>query len=976
MWREAAWHESCTWVRAAGAAKRKRKPQAHALSREMRDEGDHSGAAGAAAREPRQGGDSERAWHALPPEAAAAALGVGLSGLTEAEARRRLERFGPNRLDPPRPPSRGAILLRQFRSPLIYVLLAAAAIALALGEVSDAAFIAAVLVINAAIGFVNEFRAEQAVQALFQLIRTRARVRRGGRVLDVDGEAVVPGDLLLIESGARVSADVRLLDEQGLRVDESLLTGESVPVEKDASDTLPERAPLAERRNMLFAGSIVASGRGVGLVVATGRHTQVGTIAGTLAEIPQEPPPLLRRMETFARIIGVAAVFLSALLVGIGLLYGHPFGELLLGAVALAVSAVPEGLPIALTVALAVAVARMARRAVVVRQLPAVEALGRCGVIATDKTGTLTHNQLTVERVVLRGLSGTVTGSGYEPAGEVLRDGRPVVPAEHAHLYRMLRAGCLANEGSLTQTAEGENGWEWSGDPTDVALLALAMKAGLDPFSVREAHPGLGTIPFEPERRYAASFHRDGDGGEIVCVKGAPERVLDMCRDELDGHGRPQPLDGEGRRRIEGEIETLMRQGYRVLAVADGESSQLATSAGKAPSEPEGLVFLGLLAMTDPPREGVPEALAACRRAGIHVVMVTGDHATTAAAIAERIGLAPPDARVLTGSEITELDDDALAERVGDCAVVARATPTDKLRVVQAYQRRGELVAVTGDGVNDAPALRQADLGVAMGRAGTDVAREAGDLVITDDNFASIVSGIEEGRVAYDNVRKVTYLLISTGTGEVMLVTAAVALGLAVPFTAVQLLWLNLVTNGIQGVALAFEAGEPGVLDRPPRPVKEGIFDRLMVERTLLAGAVFSGIGLFSWFTWMREGLAVDAARNLMVQLFVLFEIFHIGNSRSERVSFLRLSPFRNPLLFAGTLGAVAVHLAALYLPFTQSLLGFEPLPLGQWAVLGAGAATVLVVMEAHKAWWKRRERRRGSTAARFPASSEGEALG
>ena len=904
-------------------------------------------------------------WHALAPEAVAAALDAPLGGLSDREAALRLSRHGRNLLPAPPPPSAWSIVLRQFKSPLIYVLLGAAVIALALGHASDAGFIAAVLAINAAIGFTNEHRAEREVQALQHLVRARARVRRGRRALDVDGEQVVPGDLLLLESGSRICADVRLLDSHALRIDESLLTGESMPVAKDAGTVLDTELPLADQVNMAFAGSLVASGRGMGLVVGTGRATAVGTIAGELSEIPREPTPLLVRMERFARLIGVVTVALSAVLVLIGLARGEPFGDLLLVTVALAVSAIPEGLPIALTVALAVAVSRMARRGVVVRNLPAVEGLGSCGVIATDKTGTLTRNELTVERIVAAGLELHVTGQGYAPEGEVQLGGRPVPPGDRRGHHRLFRAACLANEATLVRRepdSASEAGraaappeWEWSGDPTDVALLSVSTKAGHDWVELRERHGLLAALPFEPERRYAASFHRADPGG-LTCVKGAPERVIDMCAFELGTDGASRiALDRE---RAHQAVESLMREGYRVLAIAEAETPERAAK-DRPPREPADLVLLGLVAMTDPPRERVPEALESCRRAGIHVLMVTGDHATTARSIAERIGLSRPGAVVLTGTEIAALDGEALAERVADVAVVARATPTDKLRVVEAWQRRGALIAVTGDGVNDAPALRQANLGVAMGRSGTDVAREAADLVITDDDFASIVSGVEEGRVAYDNVRKATFLLVSTGLGEVVIATAAMVLGLPIPFSAVQLLWLNLVTNGIQGVALAFEPGEPGVLDRSPRPPREHVFDALMTRRTLLAGAVFGVVGISWLWVWNERGVPIDEMRNLMVQLLVLFEVFHIGNCRSERISLLRRNPLLNPVLFLGTLGALAVHAAALYAPFTQKLLGFSPLGLREWAELAASAATIMVVMEAHKLWVARRTARR-----------------
>lgn len=898
---------------------------------------------------PEAGGRPPDLWHAWHPEAVADHLGVELNGLSRREAAARLQRFGPNRLEPPTRTPKWRILLRQFQSPLIYILLAATLVAVAVGDHQDGAFIVAVLLLNAVIGFVNESRAERDVLALSSMVRARARVRRDGHALDVDGEEVVPGDLLLLESGMRVSADLRLLDTHALRVDESLLTGESLPAAKEADELLPERTPPADRRNLAFAGTVVTSGRGAGLVVATGTATAVGAIAARLAATEPQPPPLVVSLERFARRIGWIAIAMIGLVLLVGSIRGEALGELLLGAVALAVSAVPEGLPIALTVTLAVAVSRMARRQVVIRHLPAVEGLGSCGVICTDKTGTLTRNELTVEQVIAGDHRYEVTGTGYVPHGRVLHAGDPVVPDEHPALRRLLRAASLVNEGALAIDEHASAGWTWSGDPTDVALLALAHKAELAPEGFQADHLPLATIPFEPERRYAASFHaREGSG--VVCVKGAPERVLAMCDRELaDGDDRLRSLDTDRWRRLTDE---LMRAGQRVIAVADDETV-VPVAEGTAPPDPTGLVFLGLVGMSDPPREGVPDAVARCREAGIRVVMVTGDHATTARVIAHRVGIADRDGPVLDGATIAELDDDALTAEVQRHTVVARVTPDDKLRVVAAWQRTGAYVAVTGDGVNDAPALRQANLGVAMGRTGIDVAREASELVITDDDFASIVAGVEEGRTAYDNVRKVIYLLISTGAAEVILMISALSLGLGVPLTAVQLLWLNLVTNGIQDVALGFEPGEAGVLRRPPRPPSEPIFDRLMVERTLLAAAVMGGISLWLW--WSSQDLPVDEARNLVVQLFVLFEILHIGNARSERVSVLRLSPLRNPVLFAGTGLAVTVHLLATYSPPLQRLLGVRPLPPARWASLLLLAASVLVVMELHKWWWQRR---------------------
>jgi magnesium-transporting ATPase (P-type) len=890
------------------------------------------------------------AWHALDSAAISSQLEAPLTGLTDREAAERLVGVGPNRIEPARATPYWVLLIGQFRSPLIYVLLCAGAVALALGELADALFIVAVLLLNALIGFVNEFRADREVRSLANLITPRARVHRSGRALDVDAESLVPGDLLLLEGGVRVSADVRLIEEHDLRVDESLLSGESLPVEKSAECVLPEATTLAERRNMAFAGSMATIGRGLGMVVATGGRTELGAIASQLGSVKREPPPLLVRMERFARRIGAAALVLCGVLVMVGLARGQPLAEVLLAAIALAVSAIPEGLPVALTVTLAVAVSRMAKRGVVVRHLPAVEALGSCAVIATDKTGTLTRNQLTVEQIIVRDRVFEVTGVGYSPDGELLCDGRQVVLPEERWLFRLARAACLANEASLTRREDEPQGAEWSGDPTDVALLSFGMKAGLDPVTLVETHAPLSSIPFESERRYMATFHELGAGG-LVCVKGAPERVIEMCEFEPGGDGGDcRALDREAA--LE-SVEQAMRQGYRVLAIADAETAEAMDTNEPAPS-PSGLVLLGLVAMTDPPRPQVAQAVASCRSAGIRVVMVTGDHAITARSVGERIGLSDPGDDVLSGEEISRLARDELDARVQNVSVVARATPAEKLLVVEALKRRGEFVAVTGDGVNDAPALRRADIGVAMGREGTDVAREAADLIITDDDFSSIVAGVEEGRFAYDNVRKVTYLLISTGLGEVLAVIGALAMGLPVPFTAVQLLWLNLVTNGIQDVALAFEPGEPGALDRPPRPPRQGLFDRLMVERTLLGGAVFGGLGLFCFSSWIAEGRSLDEARGLLVQLFVLFEILHIGNSRSEKTSMFRLNPVSNPILLVGTVAALGVHVLAIYTPFLQSLLGLQALVLDDVLRLALIASSIIVVMEIHKEFRRR----------------------
>ncbi|SBO41981.1 HAD-IC family P-type ATPase [Cyanobium sp. NIES-981] len=892
-------------------------------------------------------------WHALPIAAIPTALATGREGLTTSESQRRLERQGPNALPRAQPPSGWAILRRQFRSPLIAILAVAAVVSLAIGDLKDGLFIAAVLLINGVVGGLQEWQAERQSQALQQLLRMRATVIRGGVALDIDAEELVPGDLVSLESGQRVPADLRLIGSSQLELDESLLTGESLTVLKSADWSGAADTPLAERLNMLFAGSTVVRGRGQGFAVATGPRTEVGRLALAVLGAAGGRPPLLRRMERFSRVIAIAVLVAAS---GIGLLGAlhHGYGpmEMFLFAVALAVSAIPEGLPVALTVALAVATRRMARRQVIVRQLPAVEGLGSCTLIACDKTGTLTCNELTVRRIVLPdGESFEVSGEGFHPAGQVLREGRSF-SGEHPPLARLARTAALCNEADLRRAEEDR--WIWRGDPTDIALLALAHKLGWSREHGLERHPQLHRIPFEPERQYAASFHPI-EGEDHVLVKGAPERVLAMCK-PVPGRPSPHAL-----------ARQMAERGYRVLALAEGPAPLAPPAEGPHPAgfEPTWLNLLGFVGMIDPLRPGVRQAIATCHRAGITVWMVTGDHPVTALAIARDLGLAPagPGA-VVTGRQLDAASPETLRGMIRGSCVYARMAPEQKLRLVNAARAAGHCVAVTGDGVNDAPALRAANIGVAMGRGGTDVAREAAELVIADDNFATIVAGVEEGRIAYANVRKVIYLLVSTGAAEIVLITLAVALRLPLPLLPVQLLWLNLVTNGIQDLALAFEPGEGDALSQRPRPPSEPVFNGLMIQRTLLAAAVMGGVGFATYDTLLRSGAPLAEARNALLLLMVLFENVHLGNCRSETRSVLQLSPLRSPVLLAGTVTAFLLHVLMMHIPFGQLMLDTEPVAPALWLRLVGLSLTVLLVIEADKgvrrlaaAWRRRRQR-------------------
>ena len=888
--------------------------------------------------------DDDSRWFTVDRQTLFAELETDTTGLTDAAATQRLETVGPNRL--PQPTGVGVIQIaaRQFTNPLIYVLAAAAVVSVAIGAETDALFIAAVLLVNAVVGGLQEWRAEQSSRALQDLIRTRATVSRDGALRDIDAEELVPGDVVVVDAGSRVPADVRLIESNNVAVDESALTGESTPANKDAAwEPTEDTVSLGDRDNMAHAGTVVTRGRGRGVVVETGGDTVLGQLAEDVTAVEGGAPPLVMRVERFTRVVGVVVLVAAAVTAVLGVVvHGYSVVEMFLFAVALAVSAIPEGLPVGITVALGVASRRMAAVGVVVRRLVAVEGLGSCTMIASDKTGTLTANELTVTRIRLPdGATYEVTGEGYEPTGTVLNDGSPPSDDAEAALTRLARAGVLCNDGTLTRRGDD---WNWRGDPVDVALLTFGRKLGHSRASALEAWPQVDQIPFESAQRYAASIHQV-DGERRIVVKGAPERVLEMCTEAAGGS-----LDRDS---LERQAGALAREGYRVLAVAVGTHTE--PGGGAPAAEPEGLTLLGFLGLIDPLREGVPAAVAAAQRAGIDVRMVTGDHPETALAIARELGLATTPDEVVTGADLADATPATIAKLIETTRVFARVSPGQKLQIVEAARESGHYVAVTGDGVNDAPALQQANIGIAMGIMGTDVARDAADLVLSDDNFATIVAGIEQGRIAYDNVRKVVYLLISTGAGEVTLVVASLAAGLPLPLLPAQILWLNLVTNGIQDVALAFEPKEGDVLARGPRAPDERIANRLMIERTLVAAVVIGGVG-FATFVWLLErGVAVEAARNQLLSLIVLFEIVNIGNARSETQSILALSPLRSPILLAGTLAAFVIHLGATYTPIGQAVLATAPIEPIRWVALGGLALTIAVALEGHTWSWRRR---------------------
>ncbi|MFH0241263.1 HAD-IC family P-type ATPase [Streptomyces sp. HK10] len=866
-------------------------------------------------------------------------------GLSGDEAARRLDRFGPNTL--PAAARGGPLLraLRQFHHPLIYILIAAGAVTAALGESVDSAVIFAVVLINAFVGFVQESKAEAALDSLRSMARTTARAVRDGRERAVPSEELVPGDLVLVEAGDKVPADVRLLRAAELRADESALTGESVPVAKDEV-LLDPLTPVADRRNTLHSGTLVTAGRGAGVAVATGAGTELGEIHRLVGAAEVLTTPLTEKLARFSRVLTVVILVLAAVTFVIGLARGQGASDTFTAAVALAVGAIPEGLPAVVTITLAIGVARMARRRAVIRRLPAVETLGSTTVICSDKTGTLTENQMTVRAVRTPDGEFSVSGSGYAPDGEFRRGDGGVVPvAADRALYRCLLAGALCNDAVLaggTPKAGGGVRWSLTGDPTEGALLAAAVKGGLGP-DATAAFPRVGAVPFSSERRYMATVHRDGEaGGHLLLVKGAVEQVVELCSAAMGADGSVRPLDAEAVLRAADE---LAGRGLRVLATAELPGAE---PEGLGEGAPAGsMVFTGLQAMLDPPRAAAVDAVRACRTAGIGIKMITGDHAATATAVAARIGLLTErrEGEVLTGADLDALPAQEYPDAVERARVFARVSPEQKLRLVEALQARGQVVAMTGDGVNDAPALRRANIGVAMGRGGTEVAKDAADMVLTDDDFATIEAAVEEGRGVFDNLVKFIVWVLPTSLGQGMLVLVAILFGATLPVLPTQILWINMTTAVALGLMLAFEPKEEGIMRRPPRDPGRALLTTALAFRVLLVSALIVG-GAWWLFTWERaEGAGLAEARTAAVNLVVAVELFYLFSCRSLTRSAWSAGVFGNRWIIGGVLAQTAGQLAITYLPAMNGLFRTAPIDGGAWLrILGFALLASLAV--------------------------------
>ncbi len=879
-------------------------------------------------------------WHAINEGQVTGLLGVDSAyGLDEADVAARLKKHGPNR--PNVRPGRGPLVrfVSQLMQPLILVLIAAGTVTVFLGEWVDASVIFGVVLVNALFGFIQEGKAEAALAALARAVAAEATVLRAGARRKLDAAELVPGDVVVLSAGDKVPADLRLLAGKELRTAEAALTGESAPVDK-RSEPLPVDTPLADRRNMAYTGTLVVGGQGTGVVVATGDATETGRISGLIAAAPELTTPLTRKMGEFAKRLLVAILVLAALTFAVGVWRGESTFDMFMAAVALAVGAIPEGLPAAMTITLAMGVARMAKRRAVIRKLPAVETLGSTTVICSDKTGTLTENAMTVREIWAGGEAFSVTGHGYAPNGSIERAGQPVAIA--GSLRETLLAGVLCNDARLVH--QGHH-WTVVGDPTEGALLVAARKGELDEDTLNSIFPRLDELPFDSTRQYMATLH-EIEGARIVCVKGALEKLLPACTSMLDQAGHETPLATDA---IHAAALRMADGGLRVLAVARSEltAGQQLEHARIGSS----LVFLGLIGMIDPPRPRAIAAVRTCHAAGIRVKMITGDHPGTAIAIARQLGIVGDGGSALTGRELAKLDDEALRKAAAGVDVFARVEPEQKLRLVKALQANGEVVAMTGDGVNDAPALKQADIGIAMGLGGTEVAKEAAAMVLTDDNFATIEAAVEEGRGIYDNLVKFIVWTIPTNAGEGLVILAAVFAGATLPITPLQILWINMTTAILLGLMLAFEPAERGIMQRPPRLPSTPILDRVLIQRILLVSVLLlsGAFGLFELALYRGQSLA--EARTIAANVFVMVETIYLFNCRSLTRPFWSVGPFSNPWVWIGSGAMVALQMAFTYVPAFNRVFQTAPIGVSEWLSIVAFAVMCAAIVEIEKRW-------------------------
>ena len=940
--------------------------------------------------------------HSRTFQEVAGALGTGLgSGLTAAEATARLAQHGSNELAERPQPGFWRLLLDQFNNFIIIILIVSAVISLLLGEVIDASAIMAIVILNAVLGVVQESKAEEALAALKKMAAPEARVLRDGHLITVPSRELVPGDVVFLEAGNYVPADLRLTESVNLRIDEASLTGESVPVEKVAAIVLPEDVPLGDRVNSAFMGTTVTYGRGAGIVIATGMQTQIGLIAEMIQSYEEEQTPLQRRLDQLGHWLGWGAlaicglVFVEAVIQDTNLSLISSQGlmayltqtkqqiiDLFIVAVSLAIAAVPEGLAAVVTICLALGMREMVHHHALIRRLPAVETLGSATVICSDKTGTLTQNEMMAVRFYVADWRLDVNGEGYQPKGEFNHYGEPADPRDNAEIMRLLAGGLLCSDARLERldSAGSDSRYRIVGDPTEAALVVAAAKAGLWRDEQQERFPRVAEVPFDSDRKRMSTIHRlDGperekSGGEIprfarndkgeyiLYVKGAPDVLLPLCDTILEG-GAPVPLTPGRRAHVENTIRDQGKDGLRVLAVAYRYLDRVPDTLDADELE-RGLVLIGLVAMIDPARPEVKLAVERARQAGIRTVMITGDYPDTARTVAQEIGLMRPGGQVVTGAELNEISDEQLVERIEDVDVFARVSPQHKVRIVEALKARDHVVAMTGDGVNDAPALKRSSIGVAMGITGTDVAKETADMVLTDDNYASIVSAVEQGRIIYSNIRKFVYYLLSCNMAEIMVIFLATLAGSALPLTAIQLLWLNLLTDGAPALALGLEKGDPDIMEQPPRPAREPIINRPMVAGIVVQTIAITSVVLTAFYvglSWDPSHLAL--AQTMAFVTLSASELARAYTARSERASLFRLGVFTNKFMQYAVLLSVVLLLSVVYVPFLQPVFNTVPLGTREWMVVLPLLLVPSVAAEVTKAVWRLVTRQRPAVA-------------
>ncbi len=885
---------------------------------------------------------AEQPWHAYELTEVFAALEADDNGLSNSEVKRRLDQYGPNSLPEPRQRRPVLRFLVQFHNLLIYVLLVAAMVTMLLGHWLDAGVILGVVIINAVIGFVQEGKAEDALRAIRQMLSPYTIVLRDNQRLKMPAGELVPGDIVLLQSGDKVPADLRLVTVKSLQIQEAALTGESLAVEKQVAPTDAD-ASLGDRYSMAYSGTLVTYGQGRGLVVATGAATELGRISSMLSTVESLTTPLLRQMGQFARWLtgAIIAVAAGSFLFGV-YARGYSMPDMFLAAVGLMVAAIPEGLPAIMTITLAIGVQRMARRRAIIRRLPAVETLGSVTVICSDKTGTLTRNEMTVQAVATARSLFAVSGVGYDPHGGFNSDHDDITPDDRPLLAELTRAAVLCNDSALHQR-DGE--WVLQGDPTEGALLTLGIKAGLDPLFENEAWRRTDSIPFESQHRFMATLHHDHAGHAFAYVKGAPERLLEMCSRQLTHSGATPLVKDYWNERM----KFMAQHGQRLLAIARKPIPDSQTDLQFADVEKD-LTLLGVVGMIDPPREDAIEAVKLCQSAGIQVKMITGDHAITALAIGAQMGIGDA-VSVLTGQDIEHIDDEQLRAEVTRVDIFARSSPEHKLRLVKALQANGHVVAMTGDGVNDAPALKRADVGTAMGHSGTEAAKEAAEMVLADDNFSSIARAVEEGRTVYDNLRKALLFILPTNGGEALVIIAAIALGRTLPITPVQILWVNMVTTVTLALTLAFEPSEPDVMRRPPRDPREPILTGFYIWRIVFVSLVLV-TGTFGLFIWqLNQGSSIELARTVAVNTLVMFEIFYVFNSRYINAPIFSWNGlFGNRHILIAVALLVVFQLAFTYLGVMQLLFGTAAISASTWGIIVLVASSVLFLVELEKA--------------------------